>query len=367
MSLSLSSDPEPIEVIPLTTARETRQRLGSPAPVPSAAPPPLSSSLLRAGGPLPFHLPRAVWYACALWTAVTTAGAVYGWVSMASILQREGVFAELCGERGGGCKEQKLALSSVYTAASTFAYVSPVPLGMYLDARGPRAAVALCMGIFACGPALGVAAASSGVHALYYPAFVAMGIASSAMLVPLYSVANLFPRWQGILLAVLNGAFDAASLVFRVFEALYAAGVPLRWLWVAYLAVPVGISGLIALLVWRSDAFPFVPVPAKEEGVVASEAGHAEAASGTTLQRGRRRWLPSLDGGFDTARLHGCTFWQQLCSAEFVMFAAFFCGCMLRFNVFISSVHPQMEALGQSPAGEVRALPAGLGLRLLCG
>lgn len=182
------------------------------------------------GGLLRLKLPPWLFYVCAVWTVLTTAGVIYGWVSMSSVLEAEGVFADKCspvevinGTASGGapCKEQQLALNSVYTTASIFAYVAPIFFGVFLDSHGPRATILLCLSIFTLGPAFAIAAAASGLDNLYYPAFIAMGAAASSMLTPLYSVSNLFLGWEGLLLAILNGSFDAASLVYRIMSAMY--------------------------------------------------------------------------------------------------------------------------------------------------
>lgn len=235
-----------------------------------------------AGGPFRAHIPPWLWYAGAVYTVLVCAGSIFGWVSMSSILAAEGVFASKCGVvlPGGTCQEQQLALSSVYTAASVFSYTVPVPIGIFLDAHGPRKAILLTLGIFTMGPLFIIAAVASGVDELLYPGFIAMGSAASSMLTPLYSVANLFPGWSGLLLAILNGAFDAGSLVYQIMNALHAAGVPLVTIWVAYVAGPVVVAWLIAATLWRNDSFPFPGAPP------ASTAEPIGEASATTTSEG---------------------------------------------------------------------------------
>jgi hypothetical protein len=63
-----------------------------------------------------------------------------------------------------------------------------------------------------------------------------------------------------------------------------------------------------------------------------------------------------LEIGVDVARLHALPFASQLRTPEFAAFAAAFVVWMLRFNVYLGSVHPQLDALGQSPAGEYTRL-----------
>ena len=412
-----------------------------------------------AGGLPSVRVPPCVWYAAAAFTLLTTSGAIFGWVSMASLLTTEGAFAEGCPAppSGGGpaapCKQQQLELNAVYTAASVLSYTAPVPLGAFLDARGPRATLLLCLAIFSAGVALIIAATVSGVHALYYPGFMGLGAAASSSITPLYSTANLFPGREGLLLAVLNGCFDAGSLVFQTMAGLAAAGVPLATVWGAYAGGPLAVSWLLAALLWRRERFPVLPPPSpppppSEEphkqpqpplvavapgaaavatvtaaadaattggggaegrpcaggtrgattdahGVpvvvssgadeCASPAAHlaatavpphvagsgdgaasdlpggsaprtsvADSAAAAAAAAAAGRGLEG--GGFDVAALHALPFSAQLRTVEFCAFAAAFIAWMLRFNVFIGSVHPQMDALGQAPSGDYTRL-----------
>lgn len=415
-----------------------------------------------AGGPLSVRLPPAVWFTAAAFTLLTTSGAIFGWVSMASVLTLESVFAEGCPARtpqGGACAAQQLQLNAVYTAASIFAYAAPVPLGAFLDARGPRATLLLCLAIFTTGVALILAAALSGAHALYFAGFVGLGAASSASITPLYSTANLFPGREGLLLALLNGCFDAGALVFQTMAALHASGVPLATVWGAYAGGPLAVSWLLALLLWRRERFPMaeggvtasadasdakqqasavpqaaaavagLPVTAScsarggDSRVVVCPSPRLDAATRARTAVGDTRCgthvgaappstqllppphpvvphfsaphprIPSspegergvggaaeaaapapataasvppppplrphpflLEAGVDVARLHALPFASQLRTPEFFIFAAAFAVWMLRFNVYLGSVHPQLDALGQSPAGEYTRL-----------
>jgi hypothetical protein len=92
---------------------------------------------------------------------------------------------------------------------------------------------------------------------VFYPAFICIGSAASAQLLPLYHMSNLFPGHEGLAMSILNGSFDASSLVYFIMARLYAAGVPFRTVLIAYLLGPVLLVGLFSVFLWRPA--PFAP------------------------------------------------------------------------------------------------------------
>lgn len=209
-----------------------------------------------AGSGLRFN--RWVYYACALVHVLSCAGAVFGWANIAYILQKEGAFSSNCAKGSGApatCSEQTLQLSNLYSTASVFAFCIPAVSGPFQDRYGPRTTVRILSLIFAIGILLLLGAATTKNDVLYYPAFAALGTAASANLLPLYSVAALFPANRALALSTLSGAFDAGTIVFFTWARLYDQGWPLRQVLIAYLAGPVAVQLLMALFLWPEKPF----------------------------------------------------------------------------------------------------------------
>lgn len=198
---------------------------------------------------------RWVYYAGAVFQSMACAGSVFGWINMAYILEREGVFAAQCPGGQGPCKEQSIALNGLYSAASVFAFVVPSFSGQFLDRFGPRTTTRVLTAIYAVGIAMIIVARAVAIDNLYYVAFVLVGFSASSNLLPLYSIANLFPGRQGLALSVLSGSFDCGTIVFLIMARMYDAGVPFQTSLIAFLCGPVLVVGLMSMFLWPAKPF----------------------------------------------------------------------------------------------------------------
>ena len=212
-----------------------------------------------------------MYYFAAVFQALACAGAIFGFASMAPVLTAVGAFAELCPGGIGGCAAQTLALNQVYNVAAVTSFASPVPVGIFLDRFGPRLTTLLCIAIFTLGPVLVIVANVVGVSNVYYGAFICFGFSASSMLMPLYHCGNLFAGREGLAVALLNGSFDAGSLVFMVMGYMHAAGVSLTTIMVAYLCGPVLVVWALAIFVWRDVPFAMAAVVAAPSTLTLAE------------------------------------------------------------------------------------------------
>lgn len=182
------------------------------------------------------------------------------------------------------CASQVTTVSLLFTVASICVFLAPLPTGALTDYAGPRRALMLMTALSALGFALLVIALRAGVPRLLFPAFGALG-ASTAMIVPIYGVANAFPSHEGMAMALINGAFDASCIVFVVFAAVVqATGAELSTVALGFLVGPVAALLLTSGLLWRDEPFTHPHVHGEEEGeegAVAAETpgGGASAAS----------------------------------------------------------------------------------------
>jgi len=109
---------------------------------------------------------------------------------------------------------------------------------------------------------------------MFYPAFICLGFAASALILPLYNCSNMFPGHEGLVLALINGCFDAGSIVLLIMSLMYSSGVPFATILVGYLCGPVAVLLLSAFIVWRN--VPFMPLARGQTPAAPVPAGGAE-------------------------------------------------------------------------------------------
>jgi len=215
------------------------------------------------------------WYygAAVVFTSMACAGVIFGFPNLAVMLARAGFFSSQC-NGASNCSSQQLALNGLFSAGSIVSFVSPSIVGILLTRFGPRPTLFLTSGVFALGAAFGVAAAATHSDGLWYASLVCLGFSAQSLVLPLYSYANMFPGNQGLALGILNGSFDASTLVFAVMSALYSAGVSLTTIFVAYLAGPVMVLLLHAVFLWPQRQWQGIP----EMSLADPERGQPSAA-----------------------------------------------------------------------------------------
>lgn len=140
------------------------------------------------------------------------------------------------------------------------------------------------------GLALLIYSLRSGVHQVLFVAFAAIGASVPGNLA-VFHVSNLFPGREGLVLGLINGSFDASSVIFVTFSAAVAGvGVDLSTVVLAYLICPVVVLLFTSCVLWRDT--PFTPYVAPPEATAAAEEATGEAPSPTTDQKDA---APALD------------------------------------------------------------------------
>lgn len=128
----------------------------------------------------------------------------------------------------------------MFVIASVTANISALLVGRILDRRGPRlcgiiSAVLLVLG------SLCLAFAEELPFDVYYPGSFLISLGGTFTFVPSFHLSNTFPRFQGLILALVTGAFDASASVFLGFRMLYQAthgAFGPRQIFLAYLVIP---------------------------------------------------------------------------------------------------------------------------------
>jgi MFS family permease len=181
----------------------------------------------------------------ACWLA---AGIVFGFAALKPVLIAEGVYSELCDATAGtseaevSCPEQDLRLNFFFIAASITANVSSLVAGSVLDRYGRRtcwvaAAVTLTVGSLLMG-------LSSAIPALdvYLLGNILLAFGGTFVFVSSFQLSNTFPKYSGIIIALVTGAFDASAAVFLFYRLIYDAtdgAFSLHKFFFGYITIPV--------------------------------------------------------------------------------------------------------------------------------
>ncbi len=227
-----------------------------------------------------------------------------------------------------------------------------------------------------------------------------LAIGGAFVFVPSFHLANAFPKLQGLILALVTGAFDASAVVFLLFRLLYEAtdgAFGLRQFFLTYLVVPILFLACQLLFMprrsyesraelgkrmdWAKD--PAQDVHDSDEELEESELARVRSEReeerqqtlaeitdllGTTKERRERKdreEKTKVVSGVWGA-LHGQSALQQTRSSWFILIALLTIITMTRMNFFISTIWTQYRVmLGSfSKADEINeffdaALPIG--------
>ncbi|KAJ8110519.1 hypothetical protein ONZ43_g5848 [Nemania bipapillata] len=177
-------------------------------------------------------------------------GIVFGFASLKPILIAEGVYSELCEanlDGGNGfdvipCPEQDMRLNLFFVAASITANISALFAGYSLDHFGRRACYVIAAMFLAAGSVLLGYAFAIPEFDGYLLGNIMLSIGGTFVFVPSFRLADAFPKYSGLIVAVITGSFDASSAVLLLYqlawEATKGAFAPNQFFF-AYTAVPV--------------------------------------------------------------------------------------------------------------------------------
>ncbi|KAI0134025.1 major facilitator superfamily domain-containing protein [Xylariales sp. AK1849] len=197
-------------------------------------------------------------------------GIVFGFASLKPVLIAEGVYRELCSAEPRGdvedglevpCREQDMRLNLFFIAASITTNVSSLFAGAVLDRFGRRicytaSAVFLAVGCVLMGYAFAIPEFDG-----YLVGNMFLGLGGTFLFVSSFQLANAFPKYSGLIVAMVTGAFDASAAVFLfyriVWEATEGSFEPSQFFF-AYLTMPVVIL-LGEWLIMQKEAYYSTP------------------------------------------------------------------------------------------------------------
>lgn len=183
----------------------------------------------------------------ACWLA---SGIVFGFAALKPVLIAEGVYSELCHDEPSQfdrdpempCKAQNMRLNLFFIASSITANVASLLAGASLDRFGRRFCWVVSSVSLAIGAILMVVSFSVPGFDGYIAGNVVLALGGTYLFVPSFELANAFPKYSGIIVALITGAFDASAAVFLFYRVAYEASngnfTPEKFFY-GYLIVPV--------------------------------------------------------------------------------------------------------------------------------
>lgn len=254
------------------------------------------------------------------------AGLVFGYSAIYDQLVANGVFEDDCESAHVMCKSRQLALSGMFTLATSSLNIFTFPAGIILDYLGPRRMTA-CMGLFI---AVGCLLFSMGGHGplqfCYYAGFTMMAIGGPPVFMSTVSFGNYFPGREGTVTAALVGSFDASSAVFIVQAAVMSIGVPFSAVFYGYTVLPI-LTTIIALASWPKRPIEQFSRPSLED-----------TSSGASTSGSRHSDLPLR---------------RQLQTAEFWLLTLSLSVNMLFVNFYIATVNEQTVPSGSHSTADL--------------
>ncbi|KAI0973025.1 amino acid transporter [Xylaria arbuscula] len=153
-------------------------------------------------------------------------GIVFGFASLKPILIAEGVYGELCNvEHHDGnplakipCPEQDMRLNLFFAAASVTANISALFAGYTLDHYGRRTCYVIAAVVIAAGSVLLGYAFAIPEFDGYIMGNIMLAIGGTFLFVPSFRLANAFPKYSGLIVAIITGCFDASAAVLLLYQ-----------------------------------------------------------------------------------------------------------------------------------------------------
>jgi len=265
----------------------------------------------------------------------------------------------------------------MFTIAAVSTNVVALPVGTILDRYGPRVCGMVGTVFVAAGCiffAFAFDLAQKGIDG-YIPGYFFLALGGPFVFISSFQLSNTFPRYSGLILALLTGAFDTSSAIFLFYRLIYQATHGSFWpkkFFLVYLLVPVFIL-VVQIFLMPANSY-------KTVGELVTQAEHQEDEHSSDdeiedegirsrLQAARRERRESIiteitdligsKKGQKQIRkeaekknisgvwgaLHGRTAGEQIRSWWFVLITLFTVIQMTRINYFVATIRPQYEYL----------------------
>ncbi|KAF4420126.1 photosystem II D2 [Fusarium acutatum] len=336
------------------------------------------------------NLKRYVQVATGIIACWFAAGIVFGFAALKPILVKEGIYSELCPavDYRIPCAEQDMRLNLLFISASISANVSSLLAGSVLDRFGRRVCWLVSSVLLTFGSLMmAISFSHPGFHG-YLIGNILLAFGGTFIFISSYQLSNAFPKYSGLIVALVTGAFDASAAVFLFYRMAYDASggsFSLDKFFYGYISVPVAI--LLAEFLWM-PAHSYHTLPQLEikiehaqdrtrdvhesdeeiddtnelTRVRSARADHRKAKlekieelAGDSQERGER--VKEEEGRQEASGvwgvLHGMPAHKQMMTPWFILILVLTILQMIRMNYFIAGVRSQYRyMLGSDKAAE---------------
>jgi MFS family permease len=311
------------------------------------------------------------------------AGIVFGYAALKPVLIGEGVYRQHCTQEeldkhARVCYEQELRLNFMFTVAAVSTNVCALPVGTILDRYGPRVC-GLIGTVFLAAGCVFFAFASDLPFDGYIPGYFFLALGGPFIFISSFQLSNTFPKYSGLILALLTGAFDTSSAIFLIYRLIYNASNHTFWpkkFFLTYLFVPAFIIIVQIFLMPRYSYKTVGELVTQAEDEITDDYvsddeidDETEVARLRAARAERRESILSeiteLLGSKNAQKqvrkeeekkhtsgvwgaLHGKSAAQQIASPWFVLITLFTVVQMTRINYFVATIRPQYEYLLKS-------------------
>nr|RBQ96039.1 hypothetical protein FVER53263_08606 [Fusarium verticillioides] len=336
------------------------------------------------------NLKRYVQVATGIIACWFAAGIVFGFAALKPILIKEGIYSDLCPvvDYRIPCAEQDMRLNLLFISASISANVSSLLAGSVLDRFGRRVCWLVSSVLLAIGSLMmAISFSHPGFHG-YLIGNILLAFGGTFIFVSSYQLANAFPKYSGLIVALVTGAFDASAAVFLFYRMAYDASdgsFSLDRFFYGYISVPVAI--IMAEFLWM-PAHSYHTLPQLEQKIEhaqdrtrdvhqsdeeidninelsrvrSARAGQRKAKlekieqlAGDSQERGERvrEEEDRQEASGVWGVLHGMPAHKQMMTPWFVLILVLTILQMIRMNYFIAGVRSQYRyMLGSDKAAE---------------
>lgn len=336
------------------------------------------------------NLKRYIQVATGIIACWFAAGIVFGFAALKPILVKEGIYSELCPvvDYRIPCADQDMRLNLLFISASISANVSSLLAGAVLDRFGRRVCWLVSSALLTLGSLMmAISFSHPGFHG-YLIGNILLAFGGTFIFVSSYQLANAFPKYSGLIVALVTGAFDASAAVFLFYRMAYEASggsFSLHRFFYGYISVPVAI--FLAEFLWM-PAHSYHTFPQLEKKIEyaqdrthdlhesdidfenanelarvrSARAGHRKAKlvkieelAGDRQERGER--VKEEEGRQEASGvwgvLHGMPAHKQMMTPWFILILVLTILQMIRMNYFIAGVRSQYRyMLGSDKAAE---------------
>ncbi|KAJ3494100.1 hypothetical protein NLG97_g4294 [Lecanicillium saksenae] len=198
-------------------------------------------------------LRRIVQVALAVSFCFLASGIVFGFASLKPILVFEGVYNEFCDESAEArrdrsltepCAEQEIRLNLLFIVASVTTNTSSLFAGYTLDRFGRRWCATVAAGFLTVGALMMASQRSLSKLDGYLLGNFFLSLGGTFIFLPSFQLSNAFPKYSGLVVALITCAFDASSAVLYLYRLAWDAtghGISIAKFFLVYLLVPIGI------------------------------------------------------------------------------------------------------------------------------